>query len=143
MVFASQFFVALSIGLNNQFEFTQILIYLSGGTVAALIGYTCLHKMKELDQDIDLNKFHGYVYERPTLALVFLFCCLGMVAFPITPAFIGFDVLLTHIHEDQFLLIILTAISFIFIELSVLRIYARIFLGQHKKADHAMAYRSS
>jgi NADH:ubiquinone oxidoreductase subunit 5 (subunit L)/multisubunit Na+/H+ antiporter MnhA subunit len=143
LVFASQFFVALSIGLNNQFEFTQILIYLSGGTVAAVIGYTCLNKMKALDQDIDLNKFHGYVYERPTLALVFLFCCLGMVAFPITPAFIGFDVLLTHIHEDQFLLIILTALSFIFIELSVLRIYARIFLGQYKKADHAMAYRSS
>jgi hypothetical protein len=143
LVFASQFFVALSIGLNNQFEFTQIIIYLSGGTVAAVIGYICLRKMKVLDQDIDLNKFHGYVYERPTLALVFLFCCLGMVAFPITPAFIGFDVLLTHIHQDQFLLIILTALSFIFIELSVLRIYARIFLGQHKKADHAMAYRSS
>jgi NADH:ubiquinone oxidoreductase subunit 5 (subunit L)/multisubunit Na+/H+ antiporter MnhA subunit len=143
LVFASQFFVALSIGLNKQFEFTQILLYLSGGTVAALIGYTCLHKIKAIDQDIDLNRFHGYVYERPTLALVFLFCCLGMVAFPITPAFIGFDILLTHIHEEQFLLIILMALSFIFIELSVLRIYARIFLGQHKKADHAMAYRSS
>jgi NADH:ubiquinone oxidoreductase subunit 4 (subunit M) len=143
MVFSSQFFVALAIGLNTHFDFIQILIYLSGGTFSAVIGYTCLHKIKELDQDIDLNKFHGYVYERPTVALVFLFSCLGLVAFPITPAFIGFDILLTHIHHDQFFLIILAALSFIFIELSVLRIYARIFLGQPKKADHAMAYRSS
>jgi formate hydrogenlyase subunit 3/multisubunit Na+/H+ antiporter MnhD subunit len=143
MVFASQFFVALAIGLNTRFDFAQILIYLSGGTISALIGYACLHKIKELDQDIDLNKFHGYVYKQPTLALIFLFSCLGLVAFPITPAFIGFDILLTHIHHDQFFLIGLAALSFIFIELSVLRIYARIFLGQPKNADHAMAFRSS
>jgi NADH:ubiquinone oxidoreductase subunit 4 (subunit M) len=143
LIFLSQFFVALSIGLNKHFEFSQILIYLSGGTVSAVIGYACLQKIRSIDHDIDLGKFHGYVFERPKLALVFLFCCLGLVAFPVTPAFIGFDILLTHINKDQFGLIILTALSFIFIELSVLRIYARIFLGQHKKAYHAMAYRSS
>jgi NADH-quinone oxidoreductase subunit L len=143
LVFSSQFFVALSIGLNKDFEFSQILIYLSGGTISAIIGYACLHKINCIDRNIQLNRFHGYVFERPNLALVFLFCCLGLVAFPITPAFIGFDILLTHIQKDQFVLIIVTALSFIFIELSVLRIYARIFLGQHKKPYHAMAYRSS
>ncbi len=33
--------------------------------------------------------------------LVFLLSCLGFVAFPITPAFIGFDILLTHIQQGS------------------------------------------
>jgi NADH:ubiquinone oxidoreductase subunit 4 (subunit M) len=143
LVFTSQFFIALSIALNKDFDLSQIAIYLSGGIIAGIIGYVCLTKIKSVDNDIDLNKFHGYAYEEPRLALIFLVCCLGLVAFPITPAFIGFDILLTHINEHQVVLIILYALCFIFIELTVLRIYARIFMGQHKKAYHAMAYRSS
>ncbi len=140
---ASQFFIALAIALNKQFDFAHIIIYLSGGIIAGIVGYICLKKIKSYDSDIDMNKFHGYAYEHPKLALVFLVSCLGLVAFPITPAFIGFDLLLTHIHHDQILLITIVALCFLFIEVSALRIYARVFMGQHKKAYHAMAFRSS
>lgn len=143
LVFASQFFIALSIALNGHFEFTQIMIYLSGGIISAIVGYFCLSKIESVDHDIDLNRFHGYSYEHPKLALIFLLSCLGLVAFPITPAFIGFDILLTHIHKDQIALILMLALCFVFTELSMLRIYSRVFLGQHKKAYHALAYRSS
>lgn len=143
LIFSSQFFIALSIALNKQFEFNQIVIYLSGGMISAIVGYACLNKIVAIDKDIELNKFHGYAYEQPRVALIFLISCLGLVAFPITPAFIGFDILLTHIHQDQLILIVTATLCFVFIELSALRIYARIFLGQHKKAYHAMAYRSS
>lgn len=142
-VIASQFFIALSIGLNADFEFHQITIYLSGGVVSAFAGYLCLRKIRSFDNDIALDKFHGYAYEHPKIALVFLLSCLGLVAFPITPAFIGFDLLFTHIKSDQVILIITTSLCFVFIELSILRIYARIFLGQHKKTNHPIAYRSS
>ncbi len=143
LVFSSQFFIALSIALNKHFDLSQIMLYLSGGIVSACVGYFCLSKIESVDKDIDLNKYHGYAYEHPKLALIFLLACLGLVAFPITPAFIGFDVLLTHINKDQILLIIMTSLCFVFTELSVLRIYARVFLGQHKKPYHAIAYRSS
>jgi NADH-quinone oxidoreductase subunit L len=143
MVFASQFFIAFSIALNTQFELNQIAIYLSGGIVSAVVGYICLSKIRLIDQDIDLDKFHGYAIEKPKVALIFLIACLGLVAFPITPAFIGFDILLTHIHQDQIILILCLSLCFVFIELSILRIYARIFLGQHKKAYHPIAFRSS
>jgi NADH:ubiquinone oxidoreductase subunit 4 (subunit M) len=129
--------------LNKHFEFSQIIIYLSGGIISAIAGYICLTKIESIDNDINLDKFHGYAYEHPKVALVFLVSCLGLLAFPITPSFIGFDILLTHIREDQVVLIFIAALCFIFIELSVLRIYARIFLGQHKKAYHPIAYRSS
>ncbi|MEJ0102521.1 MAG: proton-conducting transporter membrane subunit [Bacteroidota bacterium] len=142
-VLAGQGFVTLSIAFNEAVAAEQVIMYLSGVICSAVAGYICLTKMKSIDNDIALNKFHGYAYEKPALAFAFLLCSLGTIGFPFTPTFIGIDLLFTHIHKDQLLLIILTSLSFIFIELSILRIYARIFLGQHKKNNHPIAYRSS
>jgi NADH:ubiquinone oxidoreductase subunit 5 (subunit L)/multisubunit Na+/H+ antiporter MnhA subunit len=142
-ILGSQLFIALAVGLNKDFHYHHILIYLSGGVVSSIIGYVCLQRLKAIDNDIELDRFHGYAYEAPGLALMFLLCSLGLAAFPITPAFIGFDLLLTHIHHDQFVLITAAALCFVFVELAILRMYARLFLGQHKKTDHAIAYRSS
>jgi NADH-quinone oxidoreductase subunit L len=142
-VVAAKFYIALAISLNERFDTEQILIFLSGACVAGLVGYLCLKKIKGIDNDIHLNKFHGYIYEQPKLSILFLLSCLGLLGFPITPAFIGIDIMFTHIHANQIVLISLTALSFIFIELSVLRMYARIFLGQHKKNHHPMAFKAS
>ena len=142
-VLASLFFIVLSIALNGPLDLKEILIYVSGTLIAAIAGYVCLYKTKLIDDDIGLHGFHGYSYEKPMLAFVFLLSCLGLLGFPVTPAFIGVDLLFTHIREEQGALIVFTALSFLFIELSVLRIYARIFLGQHKKTHHAIAFRSS
>ncbi len=141
---ASQFFIALSIGLlNEKFEPSQILIYLSGSGLAAVTGYLCLHKVKAIDGDIELNHFHGYNYENPRLGTVFLLSGLALVGLPFTPTFIGIDVLFSHIGKSDIVLIVLTALSYLFLEIAVLRIYLRIFLGQHKKLYHPVAYRSS
>lgn len=143
-VIAGQLYIALSIALLHQdFGHNYILIYLSGSLISALIGAICLKKTKNIDNNINLDQFHGYSYEQPTLAFVFLLSCLGIIGLPFTPTFIGIDILFSHIHKHEVILIIFTALSFVFIELSILRIYARIFMGQHKKATHAMAYRSS
>lgn len=143
LAFSSHFFIILSILLNERFEIYEILIYAGGGIVSAITGFICLNKVNTIDNDIALNGFHGYIYEQPKFGFIFLLSCLGLLGFPITPSFIGVDLLFSHIRENQFVLIILTSLSFLFIELSVLRIYARIFMGQHKKAHHPIAYRSS
>lgn len=141
---AGQLYIALSITLlNENFGQNHILIYMSGAVIAAVVGYICLVKIKTIDNDIALNRFHGYTYEQPMLGFIFLLSCLGLVGLPFTPTFIGVDLLFSHIHKHQELLVIITALSFVFVELSIIRIYARVFLGQHKKADHAIAYRSS
>ncbi len=142
-VFAGQSFVTLSIGSNTEVPFHQLAMYMGVVLVAATVGWVCLHRMKRISNDISLNRFHGYAYERPMLSFVFLLACLISLGFPLTPAFLGIDLLFTHIYKDQVALIIFTALSFIFIEISLLRIYARIFLGQHKKNDHPIAFRSS
>ena len=77
------------------------------------------------------------------MALVFLIACLGLIGLPFTPTFIGIDLLFSHIHKREEVMIIFTALSFLFLEIAVLRLYARIFLGQHKKAFHPIAFKSS
>jgi NADH-quinone oxidoreductase subunit L len=143
-VIGGQMFIALSIALlNENFGHNHILLYLSGSLVSVLIGYLSLKRIKAIDNNIQLNQFHGYIYEHPKTAFVFLLACLGFVGLPFTPTFIGIDILFSHIHKHEELLIISTSLSLALIEISILRIYARVFLGSHKKAYHATAYRSS
>lgn len=142
-VIAGQCFVTLSIVIDDNVDLKEALIYLSGIVVGAIVGYICLNKIKQIDNNINLNQFHGYTYEKPKVAFVFMLSCLALMGFPFTPTFLGIDLLFTHVHHDQPILITLTSLSFIFIEIAILRIYARIFLGQHKKNYHPIAYRSS
>jgi NADH-quinone oxidoreductase subunit L len=143
LVFAAKFFIALSISLNDDFESNEIILFLSGVIIAGTLGYYCLNAMRKIDNDIALNRYHGYIYERPGVAFLFLLACLAMLGFPITPSFIGIDLMFSHIQKYQVLLITLTSLSYLFIELSVLRCYARVFMGQHKKAFHPMTFKSS
>jgi NADH-quinone oxidoreductase subunit L len=144
MVIASQFYILLSIAfLNDKYEYFEILIYISGLLGAAITGYYCLKKLKALEKKIDLNDFYGYVYDYPKLGLLFLISCLAFVGLPFTPTFIGVDLMFNHIDKDEYLLIAITSVSFLIIEISVLRIYARLFLGPNKKQNHPVAYKSS
>ncbi len=137
------FIVTSIVFLNENFGCHQMLIYLSGSAISAIVGFVCLQKINRIDNDIDLNQFHGYVYERPVIAFIFFLSCLGLIGLPITPTFIGVDLLFNHIHKHEEIVMIFIALSFTLIEIAVLRIYARIFLGQHKKPYHVIAYRSS
>lgn len=144
LVISGQLFIAVAVMLlNAEFAFDQMLLLLSGSIISAVIGYVCLKKIKEIDNDISLDRHHGYTYEQPKLAFVFLVCCLGTAGLPFTPTFIGIDLLFSQIGDHKILVILTTALSFLFIEIAVLRIYARIFMGQHKKNYHPIAYRSS
>lgn len=143
LVILNHFWVALSISFNEHFEFSHTLLYLSGITIFGLLGYFCLRRLKNLEGTIDLDQFHGHSFRHPKIALVFLLACLGVSGFPITPSFIGEDLIFTHIHEDQVLLAFFTSLSFIIDGLAIIRIYARVFLGPHVKSVYEMAYRSS
>ncbi len=137
-------FILSAICINAEHVNTiEIVFYTSGILTAFLLGYYCLHKIKAIDNDIALNKYHGYVYEQKTTSLLFLIAATAILGFPVTAAFIGVDVLFTYVHSNQLALIILLALCFIFIELAAIRIYCRIFLGLHKKLDHPVAFRSS
>ncbi len=143
-IVGGQLFFTLSIALlNENLGHNHMALFLSGAVASSIVGYFCLRKIKSIDNNINLNQYHGYTYEHPKIGFVFLIACLAFIGLPFTPTFIGIDLLFSHIHKHEELLIISTALSFLLIEISVLRIYARIFLGQHKKAYHPIAYKSS
>ncbi len=143
LMIMSHFWICLAIGFNEEFEMREMYIYLSGVILSGLAGYLILRKMKRIEPGMDLSEFHGHVYEYPKTALLFLLACLGLCGFPISPTFIGVDLMFAHIQADQVLLAFFLSMSFVVGGLSVIRLYARIFLGPHIKTYHEIAYRSS
>jgi NADH:ubiquinone oxidoreductase subunit 5 (subunit L)/multisubunit Na+/H+ antiporter MnhA subunit len=143
LIVINQLYQSLAFGFNESFDFTQVHIYLSGIFVSAFIGLWAINKLRSGQEDVTLDRFHGHSYEHPRLAFIFVLACLGLAGFPITPTFIGEDLLLSHIRENQFPLLILIVLNLILDGLVVFRIYSRLFLGPHKKGYHEIAYRSS
>lgn len=142
LIILNHFWIALAVSFNEHFDVEETLLYLSGIIIAGTIGYITLNKLKKSEY-IDLNQYHGHSYEHPRAALVFLLACLGLSGFPITPTFIGEDLIFSHIHENQIVLACIASFSFIIDGLSLIRIYSRVFLGPHAKTYHEIAYRSS
>lgn len=143
MVVMNHFWIALAVSYNNVFDKGHIVMYLSGVIVSGIIGYICLQKIKSMEGSNRLHRFHGHVYEHPRIALIFLLACLGLTGFPITPTFVGEDLIFSHINSNQYALAGFVALSFIVDSLAIIRIYARVFLGPHIKSYHEVAYRSS
>ncbi len=129
LVIMNHFWIALAISLNEKFDSFESVLYLSGIIVAGFIGYLCLQRLFQQEGKMNLNRFQGLSENHPKIALIFLIACLGLTGFPITPTFIGEDLIFSHIHEDQFLLAGFVSLSFILDGLAVIRIYARLFMG--------------
>lgn len=136
-------FIALSISFNEHFTFSHVLLYLSGVICSAFVGHNVISRLKKLEGNVHLYHFQGHVYEHKGLALAFLICGLAISGFPITPSFVGEDLIFSHIHENQWFLATCVSMSFIVDGLAMIRIYSRVFLGPHAKTYHETAYRSS
>lgn len=143
LIVINHFWVALAISFNENFNYDHTVLYLCGIVVSGFLGFLCLFWLRSREGNISLDQFHGYSYKYPRLAFIFLLACLGLTGFPITPTFIGEDLIFSHIHEDQYWLASFTALSFILDGLAVIRIFARVFMGPHVKSMYEMAYRSS
>lgn len=143
LIIMNHFWVALAVSFNEDFGHQEAYLYLSGIFAAGVVGLFCLRKIIKVERNIDLALFHGHVYEHPRLAFVFFLACLGLAGFPITPTFIGEDLIFSHMHEHQYLLAITVSLSFVIDGLALIRMYGRIFLGPHVKTYHETAYKSS
>jgi NADH:ubiquinone oxidoreductase subunit 2 (subunit N) len=143
LILMNNFMVAMSISFNEHFEFSHTVLYLSGIVVAGIIGYFSLYTLKKKEIEIDLKQFYGHSYKHPRLAFLFLLVCLALSGFPITPTFIGEDLIYSHIDEHQAILALIISISLIVDGLSLIRIYSRLFLGTPIKRFHEVGFRYS
>jgi NADH-quinone oxidoreductase subunit L len=142
MLCFSHLWVLLAITFNDRFHIWDAVFYLSGVIVAGIAGFILLlHLSKK--ETFDLNNFYGLALGQKNTAFWYLLCTLGLMGFPVTTTFLGEDLLFTHIEENQFLLAALIAFTFILTGISLMRMYARIFLGPTKCTETPMARRSS
>jgi NADH:ubiquinone oxidoreductase subunit 5 (subunit L)/multisubunit Na+/H+ antiporter MnhA subunit len=136
--------MALGISFNEHFEFYQTELYSAGVFIAGMCGFIALQMLKKrVKSNYDLNSYHGYAAKYPGISLLFLLSALGISGFPITTAFIGEDLLFSHIHDHQFVLLIFTAMTFVFGGIAVIRIYARLFLGNNSVKSENSFLKSS
>lgn len=142
-IFVGQLFGSLFLGVLSGATWPTLIVYLSGILVAYLVGVACLtltaHKMGEYR----LIEFHGQMHESPVIGNVFFLSCLAMMVFPITPSFLGEELLLSSISTSHFVLMIVFALGYVLCGISVMRLFAKVFFGPHEKTYQEVAYRSS
>lgn len=144
LVLFNHYCVALAVSFNEDFDFSQVLIYLTGVTVSGIIGFLCIHHLRTTEKEhSDLNQYYGYVKKYKKLALATFLCSLGLMGFPITPSFIGEDLIFSHIHQNQYLLGLFSSLSFIIGGIALIRLYARLFLGTYYQPNKSNPLKSS
>jgi NADH:ubiquinone oxidoreductase subunit 5 (subunit L)/multisubunit Na+/H+ antiporter MnhA subunit len=134
LLVAVHFVLDLSIALNQHLNWVENSVYLSGIIISGLIGFVILFILQQkLATTLSLKKYWGLVNYNRFMAFTFLLAALGLAGFPITSTFLGEDLLLSHIEDEQWLLAALVAFTFIFNGIVIIRIYARLFLGSQVK----------
>lgn len=143
LIVVGHLWIALAVSFNEHVRLTELILYLSGVIVAGAIGFATILRLRELEGDVNMGRFNGFVARHPKLATVFLLCCLGLAGFPISPTFVGEDLLFTHLHTDQPVLAAVVALAFIVDGLALVRMYARLYLGPLDGAPTGTAKRSA
>jgi NADH-quinone oxidoreductase subunit L len=144
LVIMNHLWIALGISFNESFDAMHLYLYLSGVILMGSLALVLLTLLKIKEQSyFDLNQYYGHIYEHPRLSFLFFISILGVMGFPITPTFIGEDVIFSHINEHQILVAFAASTSYVLGGISLIRIYARLFLGNHVKNYHEVALKSS
>ncbi|MEY3366855.1 MAG: hypothetical protein RI973_10 [Bacteroidota bacterium] len=143
LLFISNYLILLGILYNGVFDFWKSMYFIGGITVGGIAGWGILYYLKRKEGPIRLDAYQGQIYEHKRAGLLFLLSSLAIGCFPITPSFIGLDLMFMEMGEGQYDSLIAVVLCFIFMEIAALRIYARVFLGQHSKAYHEIAFRNS
>lgn len=109
----------------------DIILFAAGIAPSWLLGLVILLCLP----NAALYKNNPFVYRalaetHPGLALLLLLSFLGMAGFPITPAFIGEDLLLYHASSQYAWIAGLIAVSFVINGIAIARVFLRICMGK-------------
>lgn len=142
-IFLGHLYGILFLSLFSKGDWEHLWMYLIGILVAYVFGFGIIRYLEIKKENDELAEFHGHMYEHGILGNLFFLVSLSFMAFPITPSFLGQEILLSHIHTEHVFLIFLFALGYVLSGVSILRLYAKVFFGPHKKTYHEIAYKSS
>ncbi|MDD2724030.1 MAG: proton-conducting transporter membrane subunit [Methylovulum sp.] len=117
----------------------DILLFMTGIVPSWLLGLLVLSKLPGKEQFADSPFAYRAMAETyPGLAMLLFLSFLGLVGFPITPAFIGEDLLLYHASTQHAWIAALIAISFVINGIAGARVFLRLCMGRPTEiCDHA------
>ena len=136
-------FIMMSVSINSHIEFKYLLLYLLSICFFGFLGFKAIRNLQNEAASTSLSQFHGNSQLHPKLSILFLVACLGLIGFPISPLYIAIDLLLTYIESDQYLIMFSVALCLIFIEISLLRIYTRLFCGISLNSTEPISFKSA
>jgi NADH:ubiquinone oxidoreductase subunit 5 (subunit L)/multisubunit Na+/H+ antiporter MnhA subunit len=142
-VFSAHLFIMMSVSINSHIELKYLLLYLASILIFGFMGLFAITRLSRSTDKISLEAYQGNGKQNPKLSLLFLVACIGLIGFPISPLYIGIDLLLTYIEKHQYYIMGIVALCLIFIEISLLRIYTRLFCGIPASQDEPTAFKSS
>jgi NADH:ubiquinone oxidoreductase subunit 5 (subunit L)/multisubunit Na+/H+ antiporter MnhA subunit len=110
---------------------TYVGIFLSGILAAWLLGWVIIRRVEQSwVMASSPFQFRALDERKPGVALLLFLAFLGLVGFPITPAFLGQDLVLFHISGEHAWMAPLIAISLVLNGISASGVYMRLCAGR-------------
>jgi formate hydrogenlyase subunit 3/multisubunit Na+/H+ antiporter MnhD subunit len=109
----------------------DVLLFLSGIAPSWLLGIVAMLRLLKNDHFAAAPfVFRAFAETHPGWSLLLFLSFLGLVGFPITPAFLGEDLLLEHASSQHPWFALPITVSFVINGISVARMYLRLSMGR-------------
>lgn len=122
-------FTALSVWAGTPSASYDVLVFLIGGVPFWAFGVWTLRRLEKKVRQPSLDAFHGLAGRDPVGASGLLVAFMGLSGFPISPVFLGEDLLLHHATGDHLSLAVAICAVFVLNGLTLARLYAHVSLG--------------
>ncbi len=127
----SSLLAGITVWLMNSAALPDVLLFLSGIIPAWLLGLWALNRMLKLENFAETPfLFRAMAETRPRVSLLLFLSFLGLVSFPITPAFLGEDLLLSHASSEHPWFALPITIAFVVNGIAAARVFLRLCMGR-------------
>lgn len=127
----SSLLAAIAVWLMVPSAGNDVMVFLSGIVPSWLLGALVLTSMLKQD-DFAASPFvyRALAETRPVMSLLLFVSFLGLVGFPITPAFLGEDLILSHASSQHPWFALPITISFVINGIAAARMFLRLSMGR-------------
>lgn len=135
----SCFLAGGSVWFLHPLAWPDIVLFSVGVVPSWLLGILVLSKLPKQENFKDSPfAYRAMAETNPGLSLVLLLSFLGLIGFPITPAFIGEDLLLYHASSQHAWIAALIAVCFVINGIAAARVFLRICMGRPTEIREAL-----
>jgi len=127
----SSFLAALAVWMMVPSALFDIALFLSGIIPAWILGLVVMKRLLKGDDFAQTPfRYRAFAETRPGLSFLLFISFLGLVGFPITPAFLGEDLLLSHASSQHPWFALPITIAFVVNGIAAARVFMRLCMGR-------------